>query len=1134
MRATNKWSVVLCMVAVGCSDPTQPPPTARRPASPQSSVTAPPAGAVDAESIRLLNRAVGEMGQFEFERAERTFDELLARRPGDFDVRLNRAIATLNQSADGAQERALESLGRLVEERPDHSNTRYVAGLALLFLGRHDEALPHFLAAAEGDPDDAFAAYYVGLCLEYAGRREESLARYRRASELDPYLRSPLLRLQQVLDRLGRPDEAARALEAFVALDGNPRARLAEFKYTRMGPRSEVVVPDWASPTPGPAPAPPYFEERAVTIEGGSADDLHWRRDGEASIAAADLNGDDRLDLLVAGAVSDGGTLVLLADGDESEARFRLVRDHPLAAVGGTRCALFGDVDNDGHLDAYLCREGENRLFLGTADGGWNDATARSGTGGGERTTVDGALADLDHDGDLDLYLVNADGPCELLTNLSNGAFRAIGESSGARGDGRPARQVIVADLDADRDSDLVLIHDVPPNEILLNDRLWRYTRAEAGPFADTEVDAAIAVDRDVDGFPEILASRADGSVVPFVRRDGAWKAWAPYEVGAHTKARGGGVAALDVRGAGELSLLVRQATSFAAIDGRGVTFDDTPIPARGTSVRAWTPVVRGIRGPSLAVLTDEGLTLLEPTGSRGAYITIAPSGRIDPSQAMRSNASGIGTRLRVRRDDVWTAVDGVRDSSGPGQSLQPLAIGVGGREGADFVAIEWSDGVFQTEMGVKANARTAIVETQRQISSCPVIFAWDGTSFRFVTDCLGVGGVGYLAGVEEGSDRRLAPVYAPPRPWERVLLPATLALAPRDGALELRLGEPMEEALYLDAARLVAYDLPPGWDMTVDERMGIGDPQPTGEVRFVRRSIALARGTADGADDVTPALLAADGVAAEPGEVDPRFIGLLSEPRTLTLEFASPIGGKGHVLVAHGWVEYPYCQTNFAAWQAGRTYDAPDLEARDASGRWTRVLGQWGYPAGMPREISLPLDAVPPGSTALRLSTTQEIYWDAFRVDVVDDCPGAERTALALVGASVADTGFARRVPQPQRRPDYDYSSRAPFWSTRHQPGHYTEFGPCDELLAATDDAVAIVGPGEEVRLRFEPPRAAQRDGWTRRYVLEVDGWCKDMDLFTGDGATVGPLPRRDGAQSGGAREALHRRFQTRWRGGF
>jgi hypothetical protein len=87
------------------------------------------------------------------------------------------------------------------------------------------------------------------------------------------------------------------------------------------------------------------------------------------------------------------------------------------------------------------------------------------------------------------------------------------------------------------------------------------------------------------------------------------------------------------------------------------------------------------------------------------------------------------------------------------------------------------------------------------------------------------------------------------------------------------------------------------------------------------------------------------------------------------------------------------------------------------------------------------------------------------------------------------------------------------------------------DELVAVRDEAVAVIGPGEEVDLAFAAPEAPAPGRWTRRYVLETRGWAKDMDLFTRDGETVAPLPTR--GAPGARREALHARYLTRYLAG-
>jgi hypothetical protein len=362
------------------------------------------------------------------------------------------------------------------------------------------------------------------------------------------------------------------------------------------------------------------------------------------------------------------------------------------------------------------------------------------------------------------------------------------------------------------------------------------------------------------------------------------------------------------------------------------------------------------------------------------------------------------------------------------------------------------------------------------------------------------------------------------------VVIPAA-AVASVDGAYRLKLAEPMEEVTYLDQASLVAYDLPPGWRMALDERKAIAGPAPTGEPIFYRDERLASSAVNDRGEDVTTTLTAADRSAAGPAHVDPRFIGL-ARPHAVTLTFDRPIDrGPGRpVLLVDGWIEYPYAQTVFAAWQAGAVYDPPTLEARDGRGRWHTIAPQFGYPAGMPRQMALPLPPLPAGSTALRLRTSQEIYWDRIAVVYSEPLPTVSRQVLAMRAAELTSDGFAIRTTGPQRTPHYNDGARRPLDDTRHQRGWYTEFGSVDPLVAEEDHAVAIFGPGEAVVLDFEAPATSAREGWTRVLVLELRGWCKDMDLYTLDGDTIEPLPGKNTA----ARARLHPRFNTRYASGF
>jgi hypothetical protein len=374
---------------------------------------------------------------------------------------------------------------------------------------------------------------------------------------------------------------------------------------------------------------------------------------------------------------------------------------------------------------------------------------------------------------------------------------------------------------------------------------------------------------------------------------------------------------------------------------------------------------------------------------------------------------------------------------------------------------------------------------------------------------------------------------YAPPAPQESFLLPPGLLQA-KEGSYVLKIGEPMEEGCFLDAARVEAYDLPPGWSVTLDERMHIAGPAPTGDPIFYREK-ALPNSAVDAAGrDVLAALREADRKAVDVHDIDRRYIGRTTSEQILTLTFEKPIDQGDPVLVTDGWIEYPYAQTMFAAWQAGASYDAPTIEARAPGGPWQTVLKTYGYPAGMPRQSSVPLPGLPKGCTELRLRTNQEVYWDRIFVVFPEKPPTLVNHDLGLAEARLVETGFAKRTTAPQRLPYYDYARRAPLWDTRHQTGWYTKFGDVEALVAETDDAVVIMGPGEEVELRFPAIEAPLEDGWTRHVILHTTGWCKDMDLFTKDGESVGPLPVRDPeGEPNPARARLHPTYQTRYMSG-
>ncbi len=1079
------------------------------------------------DDIRVHNRAVALMGQFDYGPAQELFKSLVDQNPGWEDAKVDLAISILNRQQPGDDEEAAAILDDLIQQRTPNLRARYCRAILYLNGSEPEAALSLFDGVAGADPTDAYAQYFSGQCHFQLGHYAKALEYFVRAQTTDPYLRSAYYGAFQAAQQLDDVDAAKVYFDSFQRLDNNPQARLAEIKYTRMGPKAEVR-PIVSSRSTLPPPKGPLFTE-AVPLAIESDARLEWRAfdtdSPQPSITCCDINHDGMQDLFVCGAVrrspdpsrhdnapidqADGEAPDLADDRGQPNDRYsnvvlmatgtayRIEKNHPLADIDRVNAAVWGDIDNDGRTDVYLCRDGPNQLWKQRTDGTWSDITEASLTSGGDTNTVDGACFDADHDGDLDLFLVNR-GPNELLSNNLDGTFRRLASAQGIAGQG-DSRGIVVGDFDSDRDVDILVVNQQPPHEVYRNDRLWKYERSDQyDPIRAANIWSAVSADTDADGSAELLTTGPDGITHWSWSDDDSWNAVTLAPDGVEV-ARGP-LAVQDINGDGRAELVVTTDIGWAVL-----ALDGTPLESEN-SAREWTLATSGVTGYRIVSPISDSAPVLFGVGSgRFPFAALRFSGKENNAEQMRTNASGIGVQAAVRVGSEWSVVDSFRIQSGRGQSLQPIAVGMRDQRRIDFVSVDWPDGVLQTEVDLAAGPHL-ITETQRQVSSCPVVFAWDGQAFRFVTDVLGVGGIGFNHARGE---------YHPPRPWENLLLPEGL-LKPLDGEFVIKLGEPMDEIMYLDAARLVAYDMPAEWDMVLDERLATGPPQPTGDPHFYRVEHTPVRALDQDARDVTRSIREVDGEAVNPGVMDRRFLGRTA-PFHLTLEFGVALDQiEAPVLVFDGWVEYPYSQTMFSAWQAGASYDPPTLEARGEDGEWQTVYRQFGYMAGMPRRSALPLDStrLPVGTTALRIRSNLELYLDSVSVIESEECPQLEVRYLEATAAVASEVGFPKRRNGPQKRPHYDYGRRAPLWDTKHLSGAYTEFGDVFSFVSQVDDASAIIGPGEEIEFRFRAPQNGHGNGAHRRFVLEANGWCKDRDLFTQFGESVDPVPTRAGVQ--------------------
>jgi enediyne biosynthesis protein E4 len=141
----------------------------------------------------------------------------------------------------------------------------------------------------------------------------------------------------------------------------------------------------------------------------------------------------------------------------------RMQVEHPMnylyhsgMTTGGV---ITADFDGDGLPDVFFGgTTGPNKLYRNLGGFKFEDITAKSaGLDGGELWTAGTSAADVDGDGDLDLYLCNYEAPNQLFLNDGKGVFTEV---AGAAGLGAVdcSHSAYFADYDGDGDLDMYLL----------------------------------------------------------------------------------------------------------------------------------------------------------------------------------------------------------------------------------------------------------------------------------------------------------------------------------------------------------------------------------------------------------------------------------------------------------------------------------------------------------------------------------------------------------------------------------------------------------------------------------------------------------------------------------------------------
>jgi hypothetical protein len=256
------------------------------------------------------------------------------------------------------------------------------------------------------------------------------------------------------------------------------------------------------------------------------------------------------------------------------------------------------------------------------------------------------------------------------------------------------------------------------------------------------------------------------------------------------------------------------------------------------------------------------------------------------------------------------------------------------------------------------------------------------------------------------------------------------------------------------------------------------------------------------------------------------------AEEHWVELDFGKGFAGldpeQPLALFLAGWVEYPYSQTNWAATTAGVRLEPPRLEWFNEKGQWELLLGNLGYPAGLPRMMAVELTGTLPapmrqvGSqgtwpSRLRIRTNMEIYWDQIFAAQLQPETLVRRTTLEPAQAWLSYRGYL-----PEYTPDggsphlFDYHEKASVPLVALE-GRRTPYGDVRKLVSRQDHDFALINAGDEVTLVYAADKLpALPEGWSRSFVLRSWGYCKDSDLFNPYGGKVEPIPCAAAAHGG------------------
>jgi tetratricopeptide (TPR) repeat protein len=1057
----------------------------------------------DAEAIRQNNRGVAQMGQQFTERAAASFAGAFKKDPRMAQAAINEGIALLAQQKLDEAKKALE---QAIVLNPASAQAWYNLGLAQHGGNELTDALASFQQAVKLDPRDADSWYFEGACYQEMRQFDKAIATFEKTLEINRLHASAEFALARSLQRTGHITEAKEHFARFQHLTSTKISSALGLSYGEQGHYSTVTAVEEPETIRHAMIPVRLVAQPMVAPDSGSA--RSWTTTGGACMI--DAMGSGQMDLVLMQAGAQAIRILHNRGGGSFEELD--TASMGLGASGHAVACAVGDYDGDGLNDLAVALEDRVLLFHNLGHGQFKDVTAQSGLLPRNRPTGI-TFVDYDHDGDLDLLLTGAplkpgDGSNVLWRNNGDGTFTEQTEPTGLGGSGKTGA-AILTDFNNDRAVDLAVTGDGPLPLIYVNPREGKYPRQPLYANVKFPPTVGIAVlDYNKDGWMDIAVTHAGAPGLTLWRNvegpDHIGRRFERVALPLIGAVRGWGLTPIDIDNDGWIDLAAvvetKSGPRVKVFRNRGDgSFEDVSHALGLDSVRLAAPRgliaadVDGDGAPDLIVTQENAppMLLRNEGANKNHFVRIDLTGFAD-------NKTALGVKVEVFANGLWQKWELAGASGYQTQAPPQILVGLGQAPGIDLLRILWPTGVLQDEIDLPQQRVIAMKEADRRGSSCPVLFAWDGHRYKFVTDVIGAAVVGHWFTPARRNT---------PNPGEWVKIDG-MNVALVAGKISVRFMEPMEEVNYIDQLRMVAVDHPEDVEVNPDERFLDDPPFASGRV-VASKETRPPVGAWDGEGrDVLDKLTRRDHVFASGFTALP-YDGF-ANLHALTLDLGQIKADAPLRLLMTGYVNYFSATSLYSAWQAGLKEIPPYVEAQLPDGTWQRIPGDAGFPAGLERTIVVDLTGkLPAGTQRIRLMTNLQIFWDQV---LIDQSVGAQTrtTEIPLASAKMHFRGYPKQIEGASPGDlDYDYNLVSLTGPFQRERGNYTHFGDVTPLLENIDDRFVVFGSGEEIAAEFDAENLpALPAHWKRDYLFYANGFVKDMDWWDASPFTVAQMP--------------------------